>query len=134
MRQDTKAIAACRHIVDRVRNDSDFAWYMIHTEGLRKCLEAIAHQDQQSVVKLQQSVMQDAQNAMRENIPRVKQLEQQVTEAPTGPTEPPSGILKGVARLEELLHYCNLRGEQPTVESIRAAMSGRSFSTCLAHQ
>lgn len=38
----TPAEYACAYLVQRVRCDADFRWYMLHTRGLSLCLEALA--------------------------------------------------------------------------------------------
>ena len=38
-----EAVQAIGHILQRVKESSDFAWYMLHTESLRLCVNAFAH-------------------------------------------------------------------------------------------
>ena len=37
------------------------------------------------------------------------------------------------AQLEDLLHFCRMRGAQPTIEAIETALAGKSLACCLGN-
>lgn len=140
---ESMAIKACRHILNRVTDDSDFAWYMLHTEGLRKCVDAFALWYKRDPDELHKTITDAGTEAIRKRIPRVKVLEAEIDSLRDAGCKSDDEddwhfeikalrfSSQSVANVEDLLHYCRMRGERPTVEAIEAALQGHNLARCL---
>lgn len=72
------ADAAVMHILRRVASDPSFSWHMLHTEGLRLCLEAYAARVGKPVDEVRESIESNAASVREE--PEIVQLRNRVTE------------------------------------------------------
>lgn len=155
------ALAAVRHIIHRVATDSDFAWFMVATESLHLCCIAAAEERQLDLNEYKRLATDAANEQMKRVMPRVKELEamrnalmaqvdlltDQLSDAidsqydddddddeltiPITISSSPASIGPDRGTLSDLLHYCRLRDERPTVEAVEAAVRGVGIGRCL---
>lgn len=137
---EQQAVEACLYILNRVSEDSDFAWHMMHTEGLSKCIEFVALAKSEDSTSLYDRIHKAGSAAINNRLPRIKELEGEIDElqsiidqAPVSDFPPQATQKTSASNLEELLHYCRIRGENPTVEAIDAALKGRPLASCLSY-
>jgi hypothetical protein len=152
------AVNAISHILRRVQLDSDFAWHMLGTEALSLCLDAYAVMKGKDRDDLKAKIIAAAQQQLQKTMPRIKELEvmrdaliaqvqllqETVDDAhdldsmddDDDEIEKESGRpyrFYSPAGMPDLLQYCRLRNERPTVEAIEAALNGFGLGECLRH-
>ena len=135
----TTPIDAIAHILKRVQTDSDFAWCMLGTEGLRLCVNSFAQHYSRNASELSKEIMRVGTKAIKDRPPQVKALEaamdslQDELDAADEDYASSVGNDYCAHELEDLLHYCRMRGERPTVEAIEAAIAGKNLAGCLSN-
>jgi len=145
-----KAIKACCHILRRMQSDSDFAWHMLGTESAHLCIKAVAESQKEDAEKLKERIESAAIARVQEVLPQIKELQAERDdllakikvlkgEATDEPPDFEDGeddeddfdddceagcyCIHGTTMLD-LLNYCRLRGERPSVEAVEAALEG----------
>jgi hypothetical protein len=158
---ESHAIVAVRHILRRVTTDTDFAWHMLMTESLRLCCIAECESRKLELEEFCLKMDNAAQDCMIKRMPRITELEamrdalmaqvatlkeerddaiDELNDADDGnddqeDDETEDAVLDdmiGISGLEDLLNYCRLRNERPTVEAVEAAMRGEGIARCLS--
>ena len=147
------AINAIAHVLRRVQTDSDFAWYMLHTESLSLCIDAFAVMKGRDREELKTRIIAAVQAQFQKTMPRVRELEimrdaliaqvnslQEAIENADDDDDddddddkPAMFVRETPDGLIDLLNYCRLRSERPTVEAVEAALDGGGLGECLRH-
>lgn len=138
-----KSIVACRHILTRVKQDSNFAWHMANTESLRLVVDAVADDSEFNCEKLRkltderiQELLKNEPAELPELRKRVEELEKELAalrgeDDSVGEVPEDSFGTRACNSIEELLQFCRIRGVSPTVEAVEAALNAKPLHTSL---
>lgn len=148
---ESPALHACRHVLARMRNDSNFAWHMLNTESLRLCVAAVAEADGVHTEQLASEIDTVAGRLMQRQRPKVLDLQDEIDELSDqlvdaewradeheGQAERLQDELKPLAicrqvrsSLADLILHCQMTGRQPTVEALERIHSGQHLEYAL---
>ena len=129
---------AVAHILRRVQVDPNLAWHMVGTESLRLCMESYAAEKGLEAVEFREKIessigaMQKKKKAAVQELQNdIDHLQSELTDTEASAEEAREESEKLSSSLDDLLNYCQLRKESPSIEAIRMALNGKSFAHCL---
>jgi septal ring factor EnvC (AmiA/AmiB activator) len=146
------AIEAIRHILHRVQDDPDFAWHMVGTESLSRCVTAYAvhlgidpdrmRSDLESNIAAMQTQKKTRIQSLEEQIDsletQIDSLEETADEAEQSSSDlihaasrVLSRALTQLASVKDLVQYCTFRNAPLSVAAVELALGGHSLGRCL---
>mgnify|MGYP000432076145 CR=1 FL=1 len=136
------AIDAVNHILRRCQTDPDFAWHMMGTESFSLCCLAAAEYASRDASELRASIEANVatmQKAQKSEIEQLRVELQLLQDAADENKETVTSIVNENLRslseplhaIRDLVNFCRLRGEPPTLEALEAAIEGKSLALCL---
>lgn len=129
---------AVAHILRRVQKDPNLAWHMVGTESLRLCMDSYADDKGLNAEEFRKTIEANIRTMQKKQTSRIQELQKDIdhlqdeltsTEVSAEETQRESDKLWN--SLDDLLNYCQLRGESPSIDAIRMAMNGKSLAHCL---
>ncbi len=147
----SSAIKAIAHVLRRVQIDPDLAWHMVGTESLALCMQAFAEHKQRDPEEFREEI--ERAIAAMQQVKKSRVLEQQETinclrnainshvceDSDDDFDDDEEKLLRlemmqqelAFSRVGELLDYCRIRNERPTIEAVEAALDRKSLAYCL---
>ncbi len=135
------AIKAIAHVLRRVQQDPDLAWHMVGTESLALCMQAIAEHQQREADEVRSEIESAIVAMQKQKLSRVEEQQNTILQLnntlalivnrPEIFADDEDDDPQCESSLEDLLQYCRLRNERPTIEAVEAAMRGRKLAHCL---
>lgn len=136
------AMDAINHILRRCQTDPDFAWHMMGTESFALCCEAHAQYLGRDVFEVRGKIEANVAAMQKNRKCRIEQLEAELqllkdaaSRNTATVTDDRNKDLRSLAEplnaIRDLIGYCRLRSETPTLDALEAAMEGKSLALCL---
>ncbi len=132
--KQTPAMEAINHILRRCQTDPDFAWHMMGTESFRLCCIAAAEATGRDESELRAAVEVNVVKMQKKKKTRIEQLEREIARLSAmndSASDSADSVVEPLNSISDLINYCRLRSETPTLDALESALDGKSLALCL---